>query len=244
IARTLSAAFPESAPVFFPAEEFHPVFEKAAGRLGARLKPVSDKIADGAAIPFGEFEPNVRLALAVLESLGVERGRALGAMSRALPDFGGLRLWTVEFGTPPRTAICASAFAANDPESSAAALERIKTMLPKMPRPLVGLLCLREDRGDRTLQWVQAAGAGFFGEFERVAVVGGPARAAASKLRGAVGPGITKFSFFADPLPEDLMDKMVAPEAREQLVVGLGNIVGPGETIVRYWEDVGRLLGR
>ncbi|MGA2533342.1 MAG: poly-gamma-glutamate synthase PgsB [Candidatus Aminicenantales bacterium] len=244
IARTLSAAFPESAPVFFPAEESRPVFEEAAGRLGARLKPVSDKIEDGAAIPFGEFEPNVRLALAVLESLGVERGRALGAMSRALPDFGGLRLWTVAFGTPPRTAICASAFAANDPESSAAALEQIKTMLPTKPRPLVGLLCLREDRGDRTLQWVQAAGAGFFGEFERVAVVGGPARAAARKLRGAVGPGITKFSFFANPLPEDLMDKMVAPEAREHLVVGLGNIVGPGERIVSYWEDVGRLLGR
>jgi poly-gamma-glutamate synthase PgsB/CapB len=244
IARTLCAAFPESAPVFFPAEESHPVFEAAAARLGARLEPVSDKIGEGAAIPFGEFEPNVRLALAVLESLGVKRGRALGAMSRALPDFGRLRLWTVAFGTPPRTALCASAFAANDPESSAAALERIKSMLPAKPRPLVGLLCLREDRGDRTLQWIQAAGAGFFGEFERVAVVGRPARAAVRKLGGVVGAGITKFSFFANPLPEDLMDKMVAPEARERLVVGLGNIVGPGESIVRYWEDVGRPLGR
>jgi poly-gamma-glutamate synthase PgsB/CapB len=244
IARTLCAAFPESAPVFFPAEESHPVFEEAAVRLGARLEPVSDKIGEAAAIPFGEFEPNVRLALAVLESLGVERGRALGAMSRALPDFGRLRLWTVVFGTPPRTALCASAFAANDPESSAAALERIKAMLPARPRPLVGLLCLREDRGDRTLQWIQAAGAGFFGEFERVAVVGGPARAAVKKLGGVVGAGITKFSFFANPLPEDLMDKMIAPEARERLVVGLGNIVGPGESIIRYWEDVGRPLGR
>lgn len=244
IARTLCAAFPESARVFFPAEESRPVFEEAAARLGARLEPVSEKIGEAATIPFGEFEANVRLALAVLESLGVERGRALGAMNRASPDFGRLRLWTVRFGTPPRTALCASAFAANDPESSAAALERIKTMLPARPRPLVGLLCLREDRGDRTLQWIQAAGAGFFGEFERVAVVGGPARAAVRKLGGAVGAGITKFSCFANPLPEDLMDKMVAPEARERLVVGLGNIVGPGESIVRYWEDVGRPLGR
>jgi poly-gamma-glutamate synthase PgsB/CapB len=244
IARTLCAAFPESAPVFFPAEESHPVFEEAAVRLGARLEPVAEKVADDAAVPFGEFEPNVRLALAVLESLGVERGRALRAMSRMLPDFGSLRLWTVEFGTPPRTALCASAFAANDPDSSAAALGRIKTMLPVMPRPLIGLLCLREDRGDRTLQWIEAAAAGFFGEFERVAVVGRPARAAARKLRGVLGPGVSKFSFFAHPRPEDLMDKMVAPEGGERLVVGLGNIVGPGEGIVRYWETVGRPHGR
>ena len=117
-------------------------------------------------------------------------------------------------------------------------------MLPPAPRPVIGLLCLREDRGDRTLQWVQAAAAGFFGEFERVAVLGGPARAAARKLRGVLGAGVTKFSFFANPVPEVLMDKIVAPEGRERLVVGLGNIVGPGERIVRYWESVGRPLGR
>jgi len=244
IARTLCAAFPERAPVYFPAEEFHPAFGEAAGRLGARLEPVAERVVDAAAVPFGEFEPNVRLALAVLESLGIDRGRALRAMGRALPDIGRLRLWTVVFGTPPRTAVCASAFAANDPESSAAALERIKTMLPAAPRPLIGLLCLREDRGDRTLQWVQAAGDGFFGEFKRVAVVGGPVWAAARKLRAVLGPGMAKFSFFSNPRPEELMDKIIGPEDRKGLVVGLGNIVGPGERIVRYWENAGRPHGR
>lgn len=244
IARTLSTAFPEGATVFFPKEESYPVFGETAARVAARLYPVDPPAAveahgEGAPMPFGEFEPNVRLALAVLNSLGVGRDMALRGMGRAARDFGSLRAWKAEFGTPPRTALCVSAFAANDPESSAAVLEKIRAVLPAGPRSLLGLLCLREDRGDRTLQWLRAAGAGFFVDFERVAVVGKPARAAARKLRKARGLAIEKFSFFPDPRPAELTDRLFSLARHEPVLVGLGNIVGPGEGFVRHWEETG-----
>jgi poly-gamma-glutamate synthase PgsB/CapB len=243
IAGTLAASIPEGAAVFFPSEEFHAAFEETAAKLGSRLFPVEGNVGRDIRLPFEEFEPNIRLALAVLEFLGVDRETAVRGMSRAVPDFGSLRIWTVPCGIPPRPSVCVSAFAANDPESSAAVMARIREIVPD-GRPFVGLLSLREDRGDRTLQWIRAAADGFFRGFEAVAVVGSPAPAAARKLRRALGREIRKFSFDPDPDPAQLMDAVAASAAREPVVIGLGNIVGPGERIVRHWETAGRPYGR
>jgi poly-gamma-glutamate synthase PgsB/CapB len=249
IARTLSAAFPEGGTIFSPKEESYPVFEESAARTASTLHPVARSAAveghgEASSLPFDQFEPNVRLALAVLASLGVGEETAMRGMAHALPDLGSLRVWQGRFGDPPRPALCVSAFAANDPESSAAVLEKVKTMLPAGPKSLLGLLCLREDRGDRTLQWVGAAGAGFFADFERVAVVGSPAKAAAKKLRKVPGLAFAKFSFFKDPRPAELMDQLVNSAGREPVIVGLGNIVGSGEMFVRHWEEAGTPYGR
>jgi poly-gamma-glutamate synthase PgsB/CapB len=242
VARTLSAAFPEKAAIFLPAEEARPAFAKRAQDLRSRLVAVGEKIAGDRDLPFGEFEPNVRLALAVLDFLGVDRATALRGMGRARPDFGRLKVWRTDFGTPPRPALCVSAFAANDPESSAAALARVKELLAPEAGPLLGLLCLREDRGDRTLQWVRAAAAGFFDGFESVTVLGRPALAVRGKLRRVLGDGLRKFAFSTEAEPVEWMDRLVlsgAFAAGMPLVLGLGNIVGQGERFVRYWSEAG-----
>jgi poly-gamma-glutamate synthase PgsB/CapB len=249
IARALASAFPERADIFIPKEEVYPVFEESAERITSRLHRVTPSAAvkgdgEGGPLPLDEFEPNIRLALAILESLGVCRDTALRGMGRTAPDFGSLRVWKTEYGSPPRSALCLSAFAANDPESSAAVLQKIKAMVPAGPKSLLGLLCLREDRGDRTLQWVRAAEAGFFADFECVAVVGSPARAAARKLRKDPGLEFAKFSFFRHPRPAELMNQLVTSAGREPVVIGLGNIVGPGERFVRHWEETGTPHGR
>lgn len=239
VARTLAAAFPEKAAVYFPAEEFYLIFEDTAARLGSRIVLLDQKAPGLSDLPWIDFEPNVRLALAVLESLGVGRSTAVRGMAKAAPDFGSLRAWRASFGTPPHPAWCVSAFAANDPESSAAVLARLPSLIPAGSGPLVGLLALREDRGDRTLQWVRAAGEGFFRDFERVAVLGGPARAAARRFRRALGPDIRKFSFVPNPRPAELMERLVGPAGPSPVLVGLGNIGGVGEAVIRYWQDVG-----
>jgi poly-gamma-glutamate synthase PgsB/CapB len=153
VARTLAAAFPGRAAVLFPEEELQPAFEKAAARTGSMLRPVG-RPADGQGeseatrLPLGQFEPNVRLARAVLASLGVEEATARRGMAEAPPDFGSLRVWRGRFGGPARPAVCVSAFAANEPESTSAVLARVTARIPLEGRPLVGLFCLREDRGD------------------------------------------------------------------------------------------------
>jgi len=255
IARSLASAFPERADIFIPKEEVYPVFEEAAARTASRLHPVAplaavERRGEGAPLPFDAFEPNVRLALAVLASLGVGEETAMRGMAKATPDFGSLRIWRGRFGDPPRPAVCISAFAANDPESSAVALLKIGGEFPPHRRDAggnsphssrrwVGLLSLREDRGDRTLQWIRAAGEGFFREFARVVLLGPPARAALRKIRKSPLPGGTVFSIYDGSSPEVLMNRVVSAAPGEPVVVGLGNIVGPGERLVRYWEERG-----
>jgi poly-gamma-glutamate synthase PgsB/CapB len=244
IARALASAIPERAHIFIPKEELYPVFEEAALRTASKLHPVAPSAAvggcgEGVPLLFDEFEPNVRLALAVLASLGVGEETAMRGMTQASRDFGSLRVWRARFGNPPRRAVCVSAFAANDPESSAAVLSKAGASLLPHSRTMIGLLSLREDRGDRTLQWVRAAREGFFRDFAQVVLLGRPARAALRKIRKSALPGGPVFTQDDGSSPEGLMDRVVSAAVGEPVVVGLGNIVGPGERIVRYWEEKG-----
>jgi poly-gamma-glutamate synthase PgsB/CapB len=243
VARTLASAVPEGAAVFLPEEELHPAFERAAARTGSTLHPVARAAGkdgeDDPRRPFGEFEPNVRLARAVLAHLGVDEGTARRGAAVARPDFGGLRAWRGLFGAPPRPAVCVSAFAANDPESSSAVLARIAERIPPGGRPLAGLLCLREDRGDRTLQWARAAAEGFFRDFSAVVLVGPPSRAALRRFLKASRGGTAAYSRFAGRAPEALMDHILAAAPGEPVVVGLGNIVGWGERLIGLWSEKG-----
>ncbi len=249
IARTLASAFPERADVFVPAEEVYPVFEETAARRASRLHPVAPPAGveghgEGSPPAFDEFEPNVRLARAVLESLGVDGGTACRGMAGAAPDPGSLRIWRGRFGHPARPAVCVSAFAANEPESSTAALAKVRERISLEGRLLIGLLSLREDRGDRTLQWVRAAGGGFFREFAHVVVLGPPARAAFQKIRRSPAPGGTVFSYDSGSSPEELMNRVFSVADGEPVIVGLANIVGLGERIVRYWDEEGTAYDR
>jgi poly-gamma-glutamate synthase PgsB/CapB len=244
IAETLASAFPLRGTVFVPEEEVHPAFENAAARTGATLRPVArpaGRPGDGGApaTRLDEFEPNVRLALAVLASLGVDEETARRGMASARPDFGSLRAWRVPSGDGTPEAICVSAFAANDPESTSAVLARIRAKLPFEGRPLVGLLCLREDRGDRTLQWAGATAEGFFRDFLAVVLAGPASRAALRISRKGREAGRTVFSRFAGRTPEALMDHIFSSTPGGPVVIGLGNIAGWGERLVRFWNEKG-----
>lgn len=244
VARTMAAAVPAKATVLLPREELHPAFEVAAARNGSILRPLGPAEArppggGDRRPPLGEFEPNVRLAAAVLASLGLDEAASRRGLAGAAPDFGALRAWRGRFGSRGLQAVCVSAFAANDPASSAAALDRVRERLPLEGRPLVGLLCLREDRGDRTLQWIGAAAEGFFRDFTAVVIAGPTSRAALARFRKAAREARDRFSRFAGRDPAGLMDRVLAAAEREPVVVGLGNIAGWGERLVRHWSEKG-----
>ena len=247
IARSLAATFPAQADVFIPSEERHPAFEEAAARTGSRIHAVVRRAVEGPGadlpLPLGEFEPNRRLARAVLGFLGLDDRTIERGLAAAVPDAGSLKILRGTFGAPPRTAVCVSLFAANEPESSAAALREVERLSPSGGRPVVGLLSLREDRGDRTLQWIRAAGEGFFRGFSTVFLLGPPARAALRKIRRHSGLGGPVFSLVEERSPEDVMSRVLASAPGEPLVVGLGNFVGPGDELVRYWEERGAAHG-
>lgn len=249
IARTMAAAVPSRAEVFMPTEEIHPAFEEASARRGSKFHPVPLG-PDGSgslvlpSLPPGEFEPNRRLARAVLVSLGLDEGTIARGFREAAPDAGGLKILPGVFGEPPRPAVCISLFAANDPGSSELALRQALAAMPRGSRPLVGLLTLREDRDDRTRQWIRAAAEGFFGDFATVFLAGPPARAAFKKIRRAAGPGGPRFEPAAERSAAALMGRILSSVEGEPVVVGLGNFVGLGEAVVAHWLEKGTGNGR
>jgi hypothetical protein len=136
-----------------------------------------------------------------------------------------------------------NAFAANDPESTFRIHDRVLDRTGVSAETCTGLLSLRADRGDRTLQWVEALADGGLERFGRLLVAGLHARALRHRLRRE--PGAGKIEILRPGRPVSVMGTIMAgsPGAAGRgsggLVFGFGNIAGLGETLVRHWDRVG-----
>jgi poly-gamma-glutamate synthase PgsB/CapB len=242
VARSLASSIPEKATVFVPEEEFFPVFEEIADKQNSKVIKVpresaeQDFRAEGKSTWF-EFAENIRLALAVADFLGIEKEKALRGLKKVNPDFGSLKVWTADLGSPPRRFFLASAFAANDPQSARLVLSSLMKRIDLKEREIIGLLNLRQDRGDRTIQWLQALKQGIFPEFKRLFFVGGHALALKSRLKKT---SKIESSVIKEKEPQKIMDKISGMAEGETFLIGLGNMGGVGKEIVHYWEDMGR----
>lgn len=251
IARSLAAAFGPGMTVLVPEDEILPAFRDAARATGATLVAVPsgpETLAPAGAPGALEFEANARLAAAVAARLGIEAAAASRGMAGARPDFGSLQVWRApvsEGGKGDGDRILVSAFAANDPDSSRRVLDGLARTGLLEGRRRVGLLNLREDRGDRTLQWIAAFREGRFPEFEDVVIVGRPARAASRRLaRGLDSGSGLRVSLSRRTEPAAVMaDLPAVRDGRGDAVVGLGNMGGLGEALVAHWRTIGEPYG-
>ena len=237
IAATMAAAIPGGGTMFALDEECYPVFAAAASARGGALVPVAKGDALAVAGP-GEFPDNIRLAAAIARSLGVPPGAIEAGIAAARPDFGALRVWRIPAtAAGGRGLVAASAFAANEPESSALALAALRRLRPDLPPKTVALLNLRSDRGDRTEQWLEALRNGFFGSFETLVFMGDHARALGRKARLTGAP--PSIAAIPERDPAGITARLGALAGEDCLVVGLGNIGGAGAALVDYWASLG-----
>ena len=241
IARCFAASFPERGNVFVLEEELFPVFEETAERLNTRLVQVGrdsfEKYFDAKKEynPF-EFEENIRLALAVAEHLKIDREAVSRGLESVTLDFGSLKVWTTQFEEPSRRLHLVSLFAANDPESTRCALSR----LPGKPfdgLERIGILNLRRDRGDRTIQWLQALNQGFFPEFRKIFVVGEQVNAFKRRWQSSADTELYALKLQSPPA---IMEKITRTVSEDAVLVGMGNMGGAGKELVEYWENTGR----
>lgn len=198
----------------------------------AHVSPLSHEVVQ-AWPSYLEWADNVALALAVCEEAGVPKAGALQGMRTARPDVGALAAWRLTRGTA--TWIAVNAFAANDPESTAAVLERSLDLWHAPGQRVVGLLNLRRDRGDRTAQWLSALRDARI-PLDRIVLVGDvpllPARALERAERGRV-------AVVRSRRPSDVMDALHRLEPHGALLFGFGNIGGLGGDLVQHWRAEG-----
>jgi len=242
IARSLAVSIPPRCTVFVPQEEFLPLFQDAVEKIKSRIIPVAKDTyrkflrLQKEMLPY-EFEGNLCLTLAACDFLGIKKELALEGIRKARPDFGRLKVWRVKVGIPPRDFHLVNAFAANDPLSTKRTISKVEERIPFKGKRMIGLLNLRYDRGDRTLQWAQAIKTGYFQSFYRWVFIGGHAPALKKKLKSTRK---VKTSLMKAESPQEIMTELTSLEKGEVVVVGMGNMAGAGYKLVKYWERIGK----
>ena len=242
IARCFASSIPENGTIFVPQGEFFPVFKEVAERMSSTIIQIpEDSFAEYFQsknnLPSFELEENIRLSMGVAEFLRIDKKVAHQGMIKARPDFGSLKTWTVDLGSPPRCWHLVSCFAANDPESTQFVLSGLLEKKLFDGKKMIGLLNLRQDRGDRTLQWLKALKEGAFPEIRKFFFIGEHANALKSRLKL---PGKTEVCVSKPHAPQKIMAEIAEKVNTEAVLIGMGNMGGLGKELVGYWENIGK----
>jgi len=242
VAAVLSLDVPPGARSLVPAGEWSDTFAARVARGGGTV----ERVPAGSGAPLFrnglEFEENLDLVHAAARSLGVGDDVFRSGIARARGDVGALGVWRYPRpdGAPPWLVV--NAFAANDPESTLRVHDRVMREHGSRDVACIGLLSLRADRGDRTLQWVDTLLDGELARFRRLYVTGLHARAVHRRL--CPTPRCERVRSLTAAKPAAMMRHLLAQEgAVAGLLFGFGNIGGPGEALVRHWREEGERHG-
>lgn len=193
----------------------------------ADIEEVSDEDMDK--FTYVEHKENVALALMVCQSLGISKGIALQGMWKATPDFGAMVEYKLLFFG--RELIFVNGFAANDPESS----ERIWRMALKRHKNCerkVMVINTRADRLDRSRQLGEAVP--YWPPAYKFVIIG---EWTYQLIRTAVDKGMHPSLFInAEGMNTGwVFEKIIQLSGRSAMIMGIGNIAGPGMELVTYF---------
>jgi poly-gamma-glutamate synthase PgsB/CapB len=235
VATTLALDVPPGARAFVPQRESLPAFRAAVQERGGELI----EVRPGSASPqVGRFGANRDLVYATARALGIG-DRTIGeGIDRARGDIGALGVWRYRLGDVEASCYLVNAFAANDPESTMLIHDDVMAALGVNPKRCVGLLSLRPDRGDRTLQWLGALQGGFLERFNRLYVLGLHARALVWRLRRVDDAARVEVLHATRPAEITRAAASGTGEAGGA-VFGFGNMGGVGEAVVAHWREAG-----
>ena len=238
VAHALAGTVPVDG-VFLTAERKHRAFfQQVAEERGSRFRAAEDisrplTTEDVAGFPYLEHQDNIELALAVCEEIGIDNETALRGMWRAKPDPGAMTETRVEFFG--RHVIFVNGFAANDPISTRYIWEQSLRRHRELKRRIAVFNC-RSDRADRSEQlarsyasWTQADEVVLLGSGQYIF-----ARAA---VKSGLDP--TRLVVVDRTHPADVFEILLGLAESSALVMGLGNIAGPGLALAEYFANRG-----
>jgi hypothetical protein len=234
VARVLSLDVPPGSRVFVLEEEWEPAFGQALEQVGVNpvKVPAGEATAPERCMAFG---PNLDLVWAAARALGVDEAAFREGVCLAREDVGALRVWRYPLVD---SWLVVNAFAANDPDSTLRVYDRIMGEHGRGADGCAGLLNLRADRGDRTLQWVESLRGGVLERFNRLFVYGLHANALKFKLRREDREN--RIRILRSGPPDGITGQIVEEMGGDGgIIFGFGNIAGLGDALVRHWRHVG-----
>ncbi len=239
VALALSTTIPRKGQLFTSEEKFINMFQEKADVLGTKVHGVKDhKISDNEMRGFSylEHKENVALALAVCEYCGAKRDDAIQGMHQMEPDPGVLRRYEIEI--QGKMIEFVSAFSANDPESFLMIWELLK-IHHEPEKTLIVLVNSRKDRMQRAEQLGEFIASHLDADY--FVVVGDYTKPLVAK---AIASGMphNKIEDLGGRSQEVIFNTLVSLASEKALIFGIGNIVGFGELLVRYFRERGKEL--
>ena len=237
VARALAGMVPYQARLFTAETRHLDVFRQAARDRRSELVQVGHE--DVAAVspeelarfPYVEHAENVALALKVCADLGVDRETALRGMWKARPDPGVMT--THELSFFGRRIVFVNGFAANDPESTERIWNIALDKFPEVERRIAIFNC-RLDRPDRSQQLGRACVD--WRAADHYVLIGSGTYVFA-RVAAARGLDMRRVTFAEHQRPADIFEKIVSLVGRSSLVMGMGNIGGPGLELVQFFRN-------
>tara|TARA_B100002052_G_scaffold299110_1_gene335361 strand:+ start:484 stop:1644 length:1161 start_codon:yes stop_codon:yes gene_type:complete len=207
------------------------ILKNIAEERNTKFYKVNNEIDDSKLKNFRylEHKENVSLALKVCELCGIDYDVALKGMEICKPDPGALTIWSLKYKKNSFKFI--NAFAANDPASTLKTWKMINKRMNSNNFTI--FLNTREDRQYRTIQLINL----IFKELKPNIVV----------LRGKNFPKelddlmaenrkivVHKFPY---SIKQKKLIKFMAENLNESVVLGIGNIVGWGEELMKNMKE-------
>ncbi|MCP4194003.1 MAG: poly-gamma-glutamate synthase PgsB [Planctomycetaceae bacterium] len=236
VARSLAGTIPAGA-IMYTAEQRHlPLFRTAAADRQCEVVEVNDD--DVAEVTWDELErfpyiehpDNVALALRVCQDLGVDRETALAGMWEAQPDPGVMTVYRARDGGSPVTFI--NGFAANDPESTGKIWEMVLARFGGRSRHIAVVNC-RADRPDRSRQLAEAC---LNWTPAHHYLVVGSATDLFAKRAVELGLSRQRLTCVENTNRPQLIQSLRRITGAGALVMGMGNISGPGMDLVQHYR--------
>jgi len=237
VALALLGTTPPGRELFTCERDYSLEFETVCRDRGARLVVVSDEeiqsVSDGDLREFRyvEHRDNVALALKVCRAVGVPDDVALRGMKKAEPDAGAMSDLKLDFFG--RRIHFINGFAANDPESTGMIWRMVLKKHPDVQRRIM-IINSRIDRPDRSRQIGEALA--LWERADRYILIGSGSY---FLVRYAVKAGIDArlFTNAEDLDTEVIFEEVLKHCGKSTLVMGIGNIAGPGLELITYFRN-------
>lgn len=237
VALALLGSTPPGKELFTCEKDYPDEFESVCRDRGARLTIVSDAEIEAVTeqdlkdFHYVEHRDNIALALKVCRAVGVPGDVALRGMKKAEPDVGAMNDLKLEFFG--RRIHFINGFAANDPESTGMIWRMALDKHPDVQRRIM-IINSRIDRPDRSRQIGEALAG--WDRADRYILIGSGSY---FLVRYAVKAGLDArvFTNAEDLETEVVFEEVLKHCKKTTLVMGVGNIAGPGLELLTYFRN-------
>lgn len=232
VAQAFTATIPYNGKLVVMKDEYTDFFAKEAKKRNSEIIVVDkDEIPESYLRKFDYlvFPDNVAIVLGIAEAVGVDYETALQGMLNAPADPGAVRI--KYFYANNTQNVFVNAFAANEPKSTKAILNKVESYNYLYKKKIIILNC-RSDRIDRTQLFVE----NFLEDVDYdVLICTGKSTKMVSNLMQKM-PDKKYLNYEGQEFSE--IEKGIMHESENALVFCVGNIHGPGGRIAEFIEGI------